>query len=242
MNILKSFLMVLFFSSIMYAQGFGIYGGYGYYNYNAEGFNNYIDVYNKNHPLLTTKMEHFGTSPGSIFGVTFEFGDYGETIIAIRVETTSNSEAHTAMAPEMNDFVRREYALSLSGVKLGTSVFLPFDEVFSWTINSYLGYHTLTLSNNYSEPGGFKKSQELGGTGISWNVFTGLRINLTSFFSIDGNVGFNICSIPRLSFDDGLLLQRSENDNTEMDNFIKGYGLILNIQGTIKIPFEMSDL
>ncbi|HZW38735.1 MAG TPA: hypothetical protein VFF33_05505 [Ignavibacteriaceae bacterium] len=240
-------LFILCFYNISFAQnccmeilgGSRISFGYGVRSYGAEGFNNYINVYNQNRPQLNKKMDKFGMGMGFHGAIDFNYlvDPYDYTYMSFGFQYEHVNESHEANAVFNGGIATREYVLSFTALSMNMSVSLPMARYMDWTVlGGSLDLYNATLKNNYKEPGISKTEKLSSESTFGGEIYSGVRLYLfTNFVSIETLIGYSFVSIPTLNFENGNSLSRTENDGTEMDNFMSG-GFYGKMHLSIGIP------
>ena len=228
-------------SSIFYS---GIHGGYGFQQFNAEGLNHYIDVYNqKRTATLTKKMDDFGFATGFKFGANLFQFLVDDWIIGMKVSYHILKEEHEATANlPAGGTARREYELTYKSFHTGL--------IFSYYLSKHLDlkvldasitFNSADLKNRFIEPGTPTQEQKLTSVEnpIGFNIASGFTFYIIPpYISIEGTIGYSIFSIDEMEFDNNALLQVDEDTPETMENFIDGGGLYGFAQLNIAIPFN----
>jgi len=221
----------------------GIHGGYGFQQFNAEGFNHYIDVYNQNRPNLTKKMDEFGFATGFKFGVNLFQFLVDDWVIGMKLSYHILKEEHEATATVSNGTARREYELTFKSFHTGiTFAYYVSKHLDIKIADLILTFNSADLENRLIQPNLPTEEQKLTSVEnpIGFSAASGLTFYvIPPYISIEATVGYSLFSIDEMEFeDDGSRLQVDENNATAMMNFIEGGGLFAFAQLNIAIPFN----
>lgn len=222
----------------------GISGGYGIQNFNAEGLNHYIDVYNLDNPNLQTKMNSFDNVKGYKVGLNIVQFLINKWVIGFRfhylwAKATNNSEA-AIIINDVSSNATREYELNLTQLGLG------------FTISYFLGKHfdlklidIMATSNGANMIDKYKDDLvttevrlKNPSSTIGLNAGAGFTVYLIPpYIGIETTAGYSFMKLNYLDYESGGSLKKDENSVERMSNFIKSGGFFAFAQLNLAIPF-----
>lgn len=220
----------------------GVTGGYGFQQYQATGFNDYIKVYNQNRPALTKQMDEFGFSHGWKVGANLFQGQIDNSLIGVNVFYQQTKELHEATATLTNNIpAKREYELSLTSYGFGMFYSYVINKHFDLKIIDFkLSWSNAKLVNKYTEGTNASTEEVLKNpdASIGGSVSAGfLYYPFPPYISLEINGGYSYFTIDEMEFENtGQYLASTENSNEKMENFIDGGGFFAFAQLNIAIP------
>ena len=230
-------------SSSMLLFSSGINAGFGFQNFNAKGFNHYIDVYNERHPNLNQKMDKFGSASGFKFGIAPLQFSAANWMMGLKLSYHYLSETHEATASVPGGTARREYKLAMKSLYFTMSFGYNLSENFTFKVADLsITFTSVDLKNSVFQPGLPTEEQKLTSVDnpLGVNMSSGLVIYiLPRILSVEATVGYSFLYINEMEFEDGGdKLQVDDNTSDTMLNFIDAGGLYVFGQLNLSIPFE----
>lgn len=218
----------------------GVSGGYGIQNFNAEGLNHYIDVYNQNTPGLQSKMNSFGDAKGYKVGLNIVQFLVNKWVIGLRFHYQWIKEKNSSEALVDNGKAKREYELSLSQLALGFTLSYYLGRNFDLKILDIMATSNgANLVDKYvaAEESIERKLKNPGST-IGLNAGAGFTVYLIPpYIGIETTAGYSFLKVNSLDMEGGRSITRDENSNVPMSNFIKSGGFFAFAQLNLAIPF-----
>lgn len=218
---------------------FGISAGYGFQGYSADGFNAYIEHYNKKRTAtLTKQMGEFGGAQVFWFGGKL-FQYYiteSQMLVNSRVFMQFTTEKEFAEAGS----AKREFTLNTSTFGFGVGLNYVINENLDFKIIELYGTATSAgLKNELIDPvnGNTKQELESAETSLGAAVYTGFVFYpLPPHVGLEVNLGYSFFDVPEMRFvNGGAYLQANEDTARRMDNFISGGGF--TIQAVLTVAF-----
>ena len=242
-HISYSIVILLFLSTLkINAQGFGfgclglsgVYGGYSYQDYKADGLNSYISsiAANANQNKQTFKRAEGIRVGANIFRA--KFSNYFLTVKGFYqfLKETKTVDVATSV-PSGNE----QFELKLDywgfGADFGFSVFNFLD----WKLlEGGVTFYNINLKNSYTPVGSAiveNKYSEPKAT-ISYYAASGIILHLVKdYISIEGTAIYNFIKIPSLKKDSGSGPNSIPNNNL---NLIERGGLSVSVQLNLGFP------
>jgi hypothetical protein len=218
----------------------GGFGGYSYQEYNAEGLNRYIDVFNNNRSdSLTNGMGKFGVGTGYRVGINFFRASLKGLVITTKGFYQSASESHDAKLASNSREYSYLFEYNIQSWGLGFDIGASIAKPFVWKV-----IDASVLFNN-SE---FKRTDNLpeavtiidkykDDSNLSYSIGTGFIFSvIQNYITLEGTVGYSIFSVKNLKNDDNKKMPVDENSTLEMDNFIKSGGMNFIVQLNLSFP------
>lgn len=220
----------------------GISGGYGIQQYSAEGWNNYISVYNQNRvSTLTKQMDDFGSAKGFRIGANLLQIQTDQVLVGFKFFFQRMTEENEATADISAGTARREYELNMNTWAIGGSVSYVVSKYFDIKIADLMVTFTSTeLKNREIFPNQPVSEQILESPETSTGFIFGSGVvfyPLPPYISIELNGGYSLFSVDEMEFENGARLSVDENSNEVMTNFIDGGGFFAFAQLNVGIPF-----
>lgn len=218
----------------------GALGGFSYQAYNAEGLNNYIDVFNNNRKDSTTSpMGKFGAGTGYRVGINFFRANLKGLVITTKGYYQISTESHEAKLASNSKQYSYLYEFNMKSWGLGFDIGATIAKPIVWKVidaSVHFNNSEFKTTNNFPESittiDKFKDDSNL-----SYSIGTGFILSLVSnYISLEGTIGYSILSINNLKNDDGRKLPVDEKSVLEMDNFIKSGGINAVLQLNISFP------
>lgn len=218
---------------------FGISAGYGIQGYSADGFNAYIEHYNrKRTATLTKQMGEFGSAQVFWFGgKLFQYYlSESRMLINSRIFMQFTNEKEYAAAGS----AKREFTVNTSTLGFGFGLNYVFSENMDFKIVELYGTMTTAgLKNELIDPANGNTKQELESPEASFGatVYTGfVYYPLPPNIGLELNLGYSFFDVPEMQFKSGgAYLQVNEDTARRMDNFISGGGF--TIQAVLTVAF-----
>ncbi|NWF50428.1 MAG: hypothetical protein HXY49_07785 [Ignavibacteriaceae bacterium] len=219
----------------------GISGGYGIQQFDAEGLNNYISVYNqKRVSTLTKKMDDFGLATGFRVGANLFQVQYDDILFGLKLSYQWMKQENEATATISGATAKREYELKINTLGVGTSFSYILSKHFDIKIiDLLLTWTSAKFINRFSEPGKPTTEETLESPESSIGVIGGTGIvfyPLPPYVSIELNIGYSMFSVDEMQFSDGTSLQVNEDTPEIMTNFISAGGFFAFAQLNLAVP------
>jgi hypothetical protein len=221
----------------------GLYAGYGFQEFSAEGFNNYIRDFNQNPDKnFSTPMDEFGYAKGFGFGLNLLQFLTGDLVFGMKASYHILKEKHESVQT-IPEGLRNEFNLTLKSFQIGFS--------FAYYVSKHLDLKIteLTLTFNSADLEITKSGTNLPDNKqeytsvdnpIGVSVASGLTLYIIPpYISVEGTAGYSFFYIDDMRNEDtGRRLPVYENTNSVMTNFIDGGGIFAFAQLNIAIPFN----
>lgn len=222
----------------------GLHGGYGFQEYSAKGFNNYIKVFNEDPSKnFSQKMDEFGFAKGFKFGLNLFQFLMDDWIIGMKLSYHILQENHESVQSITNGILRNEFELTLKSFHAGLS--------FGYYVSKHLDikiadlvitFNSVDFENKKTETNQPDVNQEYTSfeNPIGLNIATGFTFYvIPPYVSVEGTFGYAVFSIDEMRDEDtGRRLPVFEGSDNIMTNFIDGGGLYGFAQLNIAIPFN----
>jgi len=245
---------VILFNVQVFSQNFGFgclgfvggYGGITYQKYNAEGLNNFVNLFNEmNSSTLNQPLEEFYGAVGYRVGINF-FRATFESGIIISAKGYYQSLSRTRKASETfaDATTNYRYELDLKNWAIGFDVGYAFTNYISWKIvdgtvnfNNVSLTETVNLSGGVSEVSKYKSESGVFG----YTLGTGIIVSIfKDYVSLEGLVGYTKLQIEDLKTDEGeFFLKPPPNALIQIvdpGNFIDSGGFTAELQLNIGFP------
>lgn len=218
----------------------GAFGGFTYQAYNAEGLNNYIDVFNANRKdSLTTPMGKFSASTGYRVGINFFRASLKGLVITTKGFYQSVKESQQAKVNSKTKEYSYLYELNVKSWGLGFDIGATLAKPIVWkVIDASVNFNNseFKTTNNFPEAVTIVNKYK-DESNLSYTIGTGFILSvLSDYVSLEGTVGYSIFKINNLKSDENKKITVDEKSSLEMDNFIKSGGLNAVLQLNISFP------
>lgn len=246
----KILLVLLIINSytLLNAQSFGFgclgfvggYGGYNVQSFDADGFNDYIKVYNDiREDSLASPMNSFGKAKGYRVGINFFRAKFTGVILTAKGFYQSLKEKHESLEKFQTGFKNTEFDLALKNWGLGVDLGIPVTKSLSWKIvDGALHFNTVSLKSTENFPGAETDIKKYSSEStLGYSVGTGFILSIIEgYLSIEGTAAYTDISIGKMKLDEFTYLTKNENTTEVMENFIESGGFSALIQLNIGFP------
>ena len=218
----------------------GISGGYGIQNYNAEGLNQYINIFNRNRPELQTKMGNFGEAKGYKVGLNIVQFLVNKWVIGLRFHYQWTKEKNNSEAITPNGKVISEFELNVTQLALGFTLSYYIGKYFDVKILDIMATsNAANMMNRYRDD---LVSTELKlktpSSSIGLNTGAGFTVYiLPPYIGIETTAGYSFLKVNSIAFESGGALTKNESTAEPMSNFISSGGFFAFAQLNLAIPF-----
>lgn len=222
----------------------GGYGGFTYQQYNAEGFNDYIEQFNQAE-FVNSPIDEFSFATGYRVGLNFFRATFQNGIIltakGFYQSLDKTNKGGVGITGATDNYT---LDLDLRSFSLGFDVGWEFTKILSWKIlDGSLNFNNISLTQTTDLPGStsvYKYESESGLIGYS--IGTGIIFSIIKdYISIEGLAGYTHLSVDNLYDDSGTPFLNpptefiSTVDTTEK-KFIESGGFAAVIQLNVGFP------
>ncbi len=228
-------------SMVLYS---GIHGGYGFQQFSAEGFNNYIKAFNED-PLknFSQNMDEFGFVTGFKFGINLFQFLVDDWVIGMKLSYHILKEEHESVQVLTNGTLSNKFELTYKSLHTGISFAYYVSKHLDIKIaDLMLTFNSADLENTKNQTNQATVEQKFTSVEnpIGFNASAGFTFYIIPpYLSIEGTAGYSLFSIDEMEAEgSGLRLPSTETSGEPMTNFIDGGGLYGFAQLNIAIPFN----
>lgn len=217
------------FSSLLQS---GIFGGYGFQQYSAKGWNDYVS---ENLESENVSFEDFGFTHGWLVGANLIQLRHDDLMIGLKFYFQSLTETKEAEGFYNGNEATQELEVKINNWNLGMSLSYILSKNFDYRIaDIYMSFPSSTLKNEIrTSVETIRDEYESSGTNIGFAFDTGIVFYpAPPYISIELIGGYSFFTIESMSLKDG----GSELILTE--DFIDGGGFFANAVLTVGIPFN----
>lgn len=239
---------VFLFNTKIFSQTFGFgclgfvggYGGIVYQKYNAEGLNNFVQLFNEtNSSILNEPMEEFYGAVGYRVGINFFRATLASGII-ISAKGYYQSLSRTrktsgTLADGSNGNVNYTLELDLKNWGIGFDVGYAFTSYISWKIlDGAVNFNNVTLTNTVDMPGDTDVNKYKSDPGVvGYTLGTGIIISIIKdYVSLEGLAGYTYLQIDDVHTEDEISFMEPVGNS----NFIESGGFTAEIQINFGFP------
>jgi hypothetical protein len=246
--IILTIALVSLFQSFLCSQTFGFgclgftggYAGYSTQNYQPDGLNDYIKIFNLiRKDSLSENLNSFGSADGFRIGINFFRKKFSGIFVTGKGFYQFLDEKQQGIEKLSSGSVTTSYEVKLICWGIGADLGTPIVSFLNWKIiDAALLFNQARFSSSQNFPGAstvvknYKSDSKLGyflGTGFVFEI-------LGEYITLEGLAAYSKITIDEVKMDDGSKLEKSENSNETMNNFITDGGFNAVIQLNIGLP------
>jgi len=236
-------IVLLFLSTLtINAQGFGfgclglsgVYGGYTYQDYKADGLNSYINSIAANGNL---NKQTFKRAEGFRVGANIFRAKFSGYFLTMKGFYQFLKETKTVDVVTSVHTGNEQFEMKLDHWGVGIDFGFPVFHFLDWKLlEGGVTFYNISLTNSYTPAGSEKvenKYSEPKST-ISYYAASGIIIHLVKdYISIEGTASYNFIHIPSLKKDSGAGPNLIPDNNI---NLIESGGLSVSVQLNLGFP------
>jgi hypothetical protein len=225
---------------------FGGYGGYTYQSFKANGLNNFIQDFNKEHSSeLENTLQNFNNEFGYRVGVNFFRASWrgGFIVTAKGYYQFLSRKRETSLVDASKVTTNQEFKLDLKNWAVGFDIGFNLTSFLSWKIvDGAVHFNNISLTNTIDAPSGTNVTKYKSDPGlISYSVGTGIIISIIKdYVSLEGLAGYTFLRLEDLQTDDGIYFLKTAAESTtftsDYGNFIDSGGFTAVVQLNVGFP------
>lgn len=234
--LLLSFWFLLFSAKSLNAQSFGfgclglsgVYGGYSYQTYQADGLNDYLNSQYPNNDNF-----NFSSATGFRIGANIFRAKFAEYFLTAKGYYQFLDQSEEVEFTTDNSIQKNKYNLSMDYWAFGFDLGLPIARFVDWkileglvTLNSIQIKKEVFIEGQKEDEIIYKKD----GLNTGYYFGTGLVVQIIpAYLSIEGSAGYNFINIENLD-------NKDFNSSQQNSDLINQGGFGVSLQANLSIP------
>ncbi len=253
-NIIIIILALFVPGNFSYSQTFGfgclgLFGGYGgvvYQQYDASGFNKYIDHFNQSVDRDDERpLDKYNYAFGYRVGVNFFRANWQSGfMITAKGYFQGLSKTNEATQIASGETINYSYDLDIKNWAVGVDIGFAITNALSWKIvEGTINFNNISLTETQNMPGATSVMEYESESGnIGYYIATGFIIDLIhNYVSIEGSAGYTYLQIDDLKAADGTYFLKGNSEivnppQLNYGNFIESGGFVAVVQLNVGFP------